>query len=388
MYDIIKTKLNDLQTGNVEFCFELLVNQGNSNTNISYSLGGDLIGDKPVLKLGYLSDAGLAEYYTYESFPVSDESNVYVAHNSGNLVCLFNDYTDNNLINFSHIFNDNRKCINSVYGNGFSINYNEYITTFNYETRLKLTKGDGREVIFYSINSSNTEFVAGDGSGEKLIKYLDLNSNVSRYEIENVDGGLTIYNNNGKLTQIYLNKEDRINGQWSNNARYISLSYNDSKITQVRDSLGNYINLYYLSNGLLNNVKAYKYNPNTNENLFVKEICYEYLNNNLINITKYKNSTLVNNLTIEYSNKNHVIKVYENLNVYTFEYDNQNRVTKGKVYSDLYTNGDYLNFTYSTNGKKTITTNGLGEKTNYTFDDYFHTNSVEASNGYRTTESI
>ena len=54
------------------------------------------------------------------------------------------------------------------------------------------------------------------------------------------------------------------------------------------------------------------------------------------------------------------------------------------MYSNLFTNGDYLNFEYNTNGKKTVTTNGLGEKTSYTFDDYYHTNSVESPNGYTT----
>lgn len=384
VYNIVKATLNDLKTSNVGFCFELCVNQGNNNTSVTYSLGGDLTGDKPVLKLGYLSDAGLANYYTYESFPISNESNVYVAHNSGNLTYLFNDYTDNNLLNFSHVFNANRKDINSFYGNGFSINYNEYITTLDYDYRLKLTEGDGREVIFYSINSSNTEYIAGDGSGEILTRLLDVNSSVTEYEIKNSDGGVSIYNSNGKLTKIYLNEADRVNGEWISGAKHIELNYdeNNTKIIQVEDSVGNIINLNYSTSGLLRFVELYRYNPDIDECIYAGEIYYEYLNNNLICITKYINGLSTNTVNIEYNNKNHISKVYENLRGYSFEYDNQNRVIQAKIYSNSFTNGDYLSFVYNTNGKKTVTTNGLGEKTSYTFDDYYHTNSVESPNGY------
>lgn len=383
VYEIIKTKLNYLKTTDISFCFELSINQGNNNSTVTYSLGGDLVGEKPVLKLGYLSDAGLASYYTYESFPVSKEANVYVAHNSGNLTLLFNDYTDNSLLSLSHIFNENRKEVNTFYGNGYSINYNEYIKPINSNSRYLLTKGDGREVIFSY--QSNNKYIANDGSGETLTTLLDTSSNIKGYEIENSSGGLNVYDNNGKLSKIYTNIKDRENGVWGASTKYITLEYNTSnQLIKVIDSIGNYILLRYNTSALLDLVQVYKYNPEANTTNFAYELYYEYIENDLIYISKYLDGVLVTSLNLQYNSKNSITKIYKDYNGYTFTYDNQNRVTEAKVYSSLYTNGDYITFSYNTNGKKTILSNGLNEKTSYTFDDYYHTISVEDNNGFTT----
>ena len=52
--------------------FELYLD-GASNTEVTYSLGWDLGGDKPLITLGYLDDAGLSDYYTYEDLPLDNE---------------------------------------------------------------------------------------------------------------------------------------------------------------------------------------------------------------------------------------------------------------------------------------------------------------------------
>ena len=106
--DALNEKIEAFATNDIYMSFELYLD-GASNTEVTYSLGWDLGGDKPLITLGYLDDAGLSDYYTYEDLPLDNESSIYLAHNSGNLTYLFNDYTDNNLLNLSHIYNANRK---------------------------------------------------------------------------------------------------------------------------------------------------------------------------------------------------------------------------------------------------------------------------------------
>lgn len=381
VYDIIKTKLDELETSDINFSFELTL-EGQNNTTISYSLGGDLIGEKPKLKIGYLSDAGLSNYYTYEALPLSDLSNIYIAHNSGNLTYVFNDYTDNNLLNFSHIYNDNRKHKDSVYGNGYSINYNEYITTFSTDNKLLLTEGDGREIIYYSTNSTNTEYLASDGSGNLLRKILS-SSTVTGYEIETDTNELKTYDSSGKLIKIYSDVKKRVNGVWNNDTEFVSLTYTNNKLTKISDSYGNYINLIYSSN-YLSEIKVYKYSPTLSSTRLVSQTFYEYVDGNLTEIDRFIGNTLTNEVRVTYDTKKHSTQILDNSIGYKLTYDNQNRIKKAKVYSSSISNGDYVDFTFSPNGKKTIVTNGLSEVTSYTFDDYYHTSSVESSTGYTT----
>ena len=104
----------------------------------------------------------------------------------------------------------------------------------------------------------------------------------------------------------------------------------------------------------------------------------------LIAIGNYKNSSSADYTYFNYDSKGHIERIYKNGNGYNFTYDNKNRILKAKIYSSSFTNGDYIDFTYSKNGKKTIVTTGTGQKTTYTFDSYYHTNSIEDSNGYTT----
>lgn len=112
-FDILQAftaEFENYKTSDIGLYFELSLD-GNDNAVVTYSLGGDLVGDNPIITFGYLDDAGLAEYYTYESLPVSDDMDAFISHNSGNLCCLYNDYNDGNLLNLSHIYNTNKKII-------------------------------------------------------------------------------------------------------------------------------------------------------------------------------------------------------------------------------------------------------------------------------------
>lgn len=108
----ITDRLENYKTSDIWLGFELSLD-ANANAEVAYSLGWDLGGDKPLITLGYVADAGLADYYTYESLPISNDSDAYISHNSGNLTFIYNDYNDGSLLNLSHIYNANRKHNNS-----------------------------------------------------------------------------------------------------------------------------------------------------------------------------------------------------------------------------------------------------------------------------------
>lgn len=402
IYDIVASKFNDLLQNDLYMTFELKVS-GANNTSVTYSLGYDLGGDKPLIKLGYMDEAGLADYYTYENLPISNSSNAYIAHNSGNLTYVYNDFSDNSLLNLSHIFNTNRMYNNSSYGNGFSLSYNEKISTFSYDSKLKLTEGNGRVVLYNTTNSSNSSFIATDGSGDKLDK-IYINNSFSGYEIETSSGILKQYNENGMIVCIYTNVNDRNeSGVWSDDASYITLEYdNDNFISKIMDNNYNYIDFYYstyvntnpqsnqINKKYLSEICVYKYDPTKpveQRNILTADLYFEYIAGNLIYIykEKYSNSDLKYEIiNLEYNTSNHISKIEQNGNGYCFTNDTKNRITKAKIYSVNFVNGDYLDFAYDTNGKKTIITDGEGKVTSYTFDGFYHTNSISNSNGYTT----
>lgn len=394
----ITDRLENYKTQDIWLGFELSLD-ANANTEISYGLGWDLGGNKPIITLGYMADAGLADYYTYESLPVSDDSNVYISHNSGNLTYLYNDYNDGNLLSLTHIYNANRKHNGSQYGNGFSLNYNEFITTYYSTSRVLLTEGDGREVLYYTKNDNNTEYIASDGSGDVLYRVLDSSGNVTGFKVETSDGGLKLYDSSGKLINIFVDKDEYVNGLPTSDAKYITISYNtDGTISRVDDSSGNYMTFNYSTiandpsedqTGIpyLAYISIYKQIPNGSNGTRLEQVEYleyEYDEGNLSNIAKFGTSSNGTYTYLNYNVDNHIEKLYKNNRGYKFTYDIKNRITEAKVYSTEFSNGDFLEFNYDSNGKKTIITNGSGDSTSYTFDDYYHTNSVETSNGYTT----
>ena len=394
----ITDRLENYKTSDIWLGFELSLD-ANANAEVAYSLGWDLGGDKPLITLGYVADAGLADYYTYESLPISNDSNAYISHNSGNLTFIYNDYNDGNLLNLSHIYNANRKDNNSQYGNGYSINYNERISTFFYNSRLLLTEGDGREIIFYTQNDEDTQYLAGDGSGDTLYRLVDESNVTTGYKVETSDGGLKIYDVEGKLTTIYINKEQYENPPTDEEVviQRIDISYNtDGTLSRVDDSYGNYMLFNYLTiandpteeqEGIpyLAFINVFKYIPEEDDVQQAEYVEFMYDKGNLQNIGKYGIATSGGTYTyFSYNEDNHIEQISKNGRGYTFEYDIKNRITKAKVYSTEFNNGDYLVFEYDSNGKKTKITNGSNDSTSYTFDDYYHTNSIETSNGYTT----
>ena len=391
--DAIGDEIENFITSDLYFDLELSVS-GVNNTNINYSLGWDLGGNKPIITLGYLSEAGLSDYYTYESFPINNESNLYVAHNSGNLTYIYDDYSSNNLLNLNHIYNTNRNnsIIGedvSIYGSGFNINYNEYIE----ETLggLKLYKGSGKIIEF--VSNGNNEYLSKDGTGEIITKIYNGNI-LLKYELQS-DETIYEYNSLGKLITIYLNEADRVNGVWSSDAKRISITYTNGIITKIEDSFGNYIELSYATivNGYptlnqigieyLADVYVYINNPETEDETLFYGIHYYYESGLLVEIEKEYNS-IIHRTYIDYNSKGQIETIKRNEKGYSFSYDNRNRIEEVKVYNCVLSNGDYLDFSYNKNGKETFITNSKDEIIKYSFDDFYHTVKCENSDNYTT----
>lgn len=383
VYNVISNRIDELANSDLNFTFELTLD-GTDDTSITYSLGGDLTGPKPILTLGYMSEAGLADYYTYESFNLGDGSTGYIAHNSGNLTYLYSDISDN-LLNLTHIYNVNRMNENSKYGKGFSINYNEKISTFYYDGRLELTLGDGRNVLFSAVDSTSLEFIANDGSLDKLTKKLE-NNILLGYEIETSSGNLKVYDVNGYLIKVYQNVLDKENGVWNEKAKYVELLYDENYYLRiVKDNYNNKLELdYNFITGKLTRIDYYKYDE-TNSYVNTISISYTYNDDKLTQISKtlsLNNDIKTIHTIIDYDK--FISRISINNKGYTFQYDLRNRITEVKVYSSSFTNGTHLTFDYDTKGKRTTITDSSNRRISYTFDKYYHTNSVTDSNGYTT----
>lgn len=84
--------------------FELLLEfklNGGEGSFVKYTQSNSYYDSIPEYRLGYLDEAGLYDHYTYEQIPTSSSSTAYIAHNSGNLVYIYNHYSDGNLLNLS-----------------------------------------------------------------------------------------------------------------------------------------------------------------------------------------------------------------------------------------------------------------------------------------------
>ena len=367
LLDIITENIEELEDSNVELYFKLRYS-GNNYNSITYFNNTIDEENNPSFKIGYIDEAGIKDYYTYEGFNINEDSSAYIAHNSGNLTYMYNDLNDGNLLNLTHIYNDNRKTINKGYGYGFNINYNEVIEQIN--NYYKLTDGSGNEILFYPDNVQTNKYIACDGSKDVLEVYTNL-SEYTKYVITKANNSQKEYNIDGRLIKIYPSK--------NNLSEYIAININDTsgQITDVLDNYGNKIEITNTSS------KLYRKNEN-GALVLAKEIRYTYTNSCLTKFTEVFSDNTTKETNIVYDYYKHIIRVDKNDNGLSFEYNNHNKVTKVKKYSSLYTNGDYVDIVYDEYGERTTIYNSNNEYKAYSFDAYKHTITISDSKGYTT----
>jgi len=336
-------------------------------------------------RIGYSNTAGLQDYYTYEELPSSNSSVSYVAHNSGNLTTVYNDYTDGNLINISHVYNSNRSYVLGNYGYGFNINYDERISTYS-SSDIKLTKGDGSETLYHhtyvrdeSNNIIDEYYLDKDGSGEKIYGasgsyYLITQDNVKK-----------MYNSSNRLYKIFPDTDDL--------TKYINITFDSYGriyyITDYNTAISNYntrVYFYYDSTtSQLKYIHIYRRNE-SGSTILVQTDYYYYTNNQLTKIRKYDRIkyTYFETCDLTYKvNTNKLESVKDNItNGLKFSYDKANRVDWVEQVIPNITQTPYLNFKYDNNGRRLALQDSNGLEVSYTFDKFFHTKTVTNSLGY------
>ena len=380
IYDYVRENAHLLGKEFFSFILEFSL-EGGDGSYVRYEQPYPIYGFPAELRIGYSNQAGLYDYYTYEQLPASNSAVSYVAHNSGNLITLFSDYTDNNLINISHIYNLNKSHILGNYGYGFRLNYEESIPFAN-PVYLRLVKGDGSEVEFEKKHGRDY-YLAKDGSGDKIIVRNGL------FELTTQSNVKKVYNSDNKLYKIYPDYDENIP---DNDAIYIEISYSNGRISTIKDynpnidTYNTIVYLYYNSSQQLSHY--YVYRRNENKSQIIVQNAYFYYNNN--RLTQIKKFDYLNNEYFEtcnftyYNNTNKIKTIKDNLtNGLRFTYDAaNNRVKKVEQVIPDITETPYLEFHYDNNGRKLTIKDANDFTVSYTFDTYFHTKTVTNSLGY------
>ncbi|MDD4070396.1 MAG: hypothetical protein PHF05_08120, partial [Candidatus Izemoplasmatales bacterium] len=374
LYDYFFENINKFGT-NFSLCFELDIEAG-TNSYVEYDSPG--LSSVEVV-IGYSNEAGLQDYYTYEEVVSSNSATSYVAHNSGNLISIFSDYSDNNLINLAHVYNSNRNHLLSSYGYGFSLNFDESITEVT-PTILKLTKGDKSTVDFIL---QDGEYIAKDGSGERITIH-----DSGKYSLLTRDNQLKVYNLNKKLAIIYPDADDITDS--------VEISYNSSNnIAYIQNfiidplNLTSYIRTYAQFNYNYNLLTSIVFSRADENKVLqpVEKISYEYTIYNLTKIKKYCYNT---NTTYEICNFTYLpksITIQDNItNGVKFSFDDANRVKKinALIPNVAEENSPSLDFSFDKQGRRLSISDSEDYQVIYTFDSYFRTKSVMDSLGYTT----
>ncbi len=340
IFDILdsfnRAKYDDYNNDSLELIFK--ISSYYTGEVIRYSLGdGGMELPEPLLKFGYFVSNGISENYTYEKIDINDKLKLNVEHFSGNLVVKYNDFK-NGKIDISHYYNSNKRDIDSVYGKGFSLCYDESISQINTST-YKYTKASGEEVIYIKRNN----------------KFVSLNGDSSTFEI--LDNGYAIctevykfFDLQGKLCKIYDYRED----YEENKTPIITITFNDNRISNITDDIGNQV-VYSYSDGKLVLLHCRKRTDENINNCFVDNINYYYNNNKLIKIEKEEELNISTNTLTNYCvNFSYADNNLESVNTgdafyKSIEYYSNGRVKKITNCSNKYTNGNYLEFTYDEN---------------------------------------
>ena len=331
----------------------------------------------PEFRIGYLNDAGLSNHYTYESFPTSNSSMSYVAHNSGNLTTIYNSYTDNNLINISLIYNSNRSHILSDFGYGFRLNYDERIAVTS-PSILTLTKGDGSTISYSKINMGESldYYLAMDGSGEKIYGSNGHYRLITKGNVEK------LYNSENRLYKIYPDIDDK-------RTKYVRITFDSNKrIYEVYDhnpdtsTHNTRIRFFY---GSAVTVYAYRMNEENIEKL-VEYTYFNITNSKLIRAIKYDNLKYRIYETCDFTYLNGKLESIKD-DITTgmkFTFDTANRIVKAEQIVPNVVDAPYLDFKYDNNGRKLTVSDPNDLKIIYTFDKYFHTKTSTNTLGYTT----
>lgn len=380
IYDFVYDHADDFGT-NFNLLMEVSL-QGPNDSYVSYTKAYSYTNPVPEYRIGYSDLSGLTSYYTYEELPSSYSSVSYVGHNNGNLTTIYSDFSDNNLINLTHVYNSNKSCIYDEfgetylghYGYGFRLNYEESIMTVSSST-IRLTRGDGSMVDFIK-KTNPSHYLAMDGSGDKIY------GSSGSYVLKTLDNVEKRYNINNKLFQIYPDTDDMTN--------YVTITFNlNGSIYQIYDAPSHTklsVN-YDVTTELLDNIIVTRKNE-VSADINVIRINYAYTNGKLSSITKTdinkEPDEHIETCNISYHADTNRISVIKDDLVHglAFDYDDARRISRVEQVIDDIQNPPYLQFKFDNNGLKLTVEDSFSKNVIYTFDRFFHTKSVTNTYGY------
>ena len=347
----------------------------------------------PFISVCCYENGGLHNGKTYEEISASGAGNIYISHSTGDLVLEKNDFiSDDQLVGLRHYYNSTFANNTSVYGSGFRISYNEYITVLNSEkTYLKYTNSTGYNEFFY-YDSELSSYKSEDGNLYN-INIIEEDDNLIGYKLTD-ENYYKVFNKNGYLTQISYNTST---GN-ENSFKTVNVYYNENNL--ISNVTVNNIKLEFIYlNGFLNSINVLKVIDGVEEKSYI--IKYNYSNSNLIEIITYNkqvdNNNIIERVHYEYNDNDLLIGAYSSKSPDKFSIDSglyegvyltylNNRVSKYGIKTILQNDSeedeyyDIVEITYQ--DSQTSYCDNTGYFKLYSFDYFNHTVSILDSLGY------
>ncbi|MCT8977624.1 DNRLRE domain-containing protein, partial [Clostridium sp. CX1] len=338
----------------------------NSDENIGYNefISSDstelYMKGRPRIRIEYVNNSGLENYWTYHSQDLGRAGTGYVNDFNGNVIFIHNDLTMTGSrmpLTLNHVYNSNDRSITSNYGYGWRLNLSQRVEpkTIGGNQWYVYTDEDGTKHYFYYESSSGT-YKQYMGTDLTFTKGSD-----GSYTIKDKDGGVLEFVPGGYLYKI----KDK-------NGNSITLSYDGIILKKITDGAGRVTILDVLSNGYLVGIIE----PDGSRTSFA------YNGAQLSQIT-YPDG----NYTIfTYDNSNNLTNVrnYDKYNV-TYNYNTQPPY-RVKQIQEIGTDGALggnlsIDYRYNTSTFTTIFPDGRRRNSIYQFNDYGNTISIRDEDG-------
>ncbi len=339
-------------------------------------------GGYPTIAISYVNNAGLEDYWSYESVDLGRSGTAYVNNYNGNFVYIHQDVSMNgNMmpVNISHVYNVESAHFKGNYasmklGTGFRLNVQQELIAipsgdalYAEGYRYKHVDSDGT-VHFYKTDPNDTSKPIAHEFNENLV--------------------ITTSGTQRIITDEYGNKNkfDSVNGKYylceivDTNNNNIKISYNNNQITRVyNEDTGHGANFSY-SNNFLTQIS---YTTGI-EGSSTKTIKYEYSANGLLTKITYPDGGFAElrynvdgklNLIVPYNRKPLVIEYKKYTNSNTQQYRVKKLTVKSVQKSDdSYDVENSLSFKYHTGS--TVVTDMFDRSVTYLFDNMGRTHSV------------
>lgn len=285
----------------------------------SFYSSRNLVSNYPTVMIQYVNNAGIEDYWDYETVSLGDSGTAYVNTYNGGLTYIHNDAVTKGLVmpvQVSHVYSTSEQNLSGVFGNmkfgkGFKLNMIEKIEALDSEQLsnypYKYIDGDGT-VHFFTKQSENT-YVYEFGSNVVLTTETD------GYTMSFADGSKKTFNTDGYLTKTTDTNGNCITFFYNNGQLYqmrdggainIYFSYNaDNTLNYIHNNAGGRVRFTYSNTGLLTtitypdgNKTMFEYNSNSILSKIITidssqlRLSYNPIKNNVNNTMFYKVSEL------------------------------------------------------------------------------------------------